>query len=98
MIAARALWIICLDIELFCGIVRMGTDGAENRGITVGYREQSVEFAHPRRDSHHLTDACRMGAGDQFVTFRVEIGKVEMAMGVDQHGRLSVQAFTSGAT
>ena len=76
------------DVQLFGSIVRMCSDGAEDRGIAGGQRQQVLQLAHPRRDCHHLLHADRMGARDQIVALIGEIGKIRMAVRIDQHDGL----------
>ena len=83
-------------VQLVAGIVRMRTDGAEDAGIALGESQQRLDLADSRRDRHHLFDARLMRTRDKLVTLCIEIGEVEMAMGIDQHRFYALPV--SGAT
>ncbi|ENN87118.1 hypothetical protein RHSP_04597 [Rhizobium freirei PRF 81] len=79
--------ILGLDVQLLIGAVRMRTDRAENRRIALGKRKQSIELPDLGRDSDHLLDADVVGARDDRVALLLEIGKIQMAVRVHQHGK-----------
>ncbi len=83
------------NVEFFVGIVRMRADRAENRRVFFRSLQKLGQTAHPGRDRHHLGNAGSMGAGDDIVALSLEIGKIQMAMRIDQHGR---RLHASGAT
>ena len=72
----------------------MRTDRTENGRICVYDLKQFRQTPNTGRDRHHLGNARRMGARDDVVALRIKIGKVQMAMGIDQHAVL----HASGAT
>ena len=74
------------DVRLLMGAVRMCADRAIDRGVAFGDGADLVEAAHARRDGHHEADAGRVCVGDQAVAVLIEIGKIEMAVAVDEHG------------
>ena len=87
------------DVELLVGMVRMGADRAEHLGKPLGDRQQIGLPAHPGRDRHHAADAGRPGARHHAVELVLEVGKVEMAVAVDQHGDQALALATaSGST
>src|SRR5262245_26906133 len=69
------------------GLVRMRTNGAPNPVIRLGDPKHSVELVEARANRQHRVDAGSAGAGDHRVALGREIGKVEMAMTVDQRRR-----------
>ena len=74
------------DVWLLGGIMRMRADRAEHSVMRLDERDQLVEAPHPRRDRHHQADAGRPGAGENRLDVARKLGKIEMAMTVDQHG------------
>ena len=73
------------DIPLLRGMVRMGADRAIHIAMRLDDLEQIGEPAHPRRDGQHETDARTFGMRKHGLALRGEIGKIEMAVAVDQH-------------
>ena len=53
----------------------------------VGSRdgEHFIETPHPRGDRHHEANACALRARKHGLSLFGEIGKVEMAVAIDQH-------------
>ena len=90
--------LIAADVELFMGVVRMRADRAKNIGKALGDRQHLRVAAHPRRDRHHAADAGRARPRNHGVEFGGEIGKIEMAVAVDQHGFNFYLAVASGST
>ncbi len=66
-------------------MVRMRADGAEHVLIRFRYGADLREFRHMGRDGNHPRDPVAMRARDDLRLFRREIGKVEVAVGVDEH-------------
>lgn len=87
--------IISRDIQFLGRAVGMRADRAEDRRIFFRDLQKFGQPAHPGRDRHHLADTRSMGAGDDIVALSLEIGKIQMAMGIDQHG---CRLHASGAT
>ena len=65
--------------------MRMGADRAIDVGKTLGDREQAVQPLYPRRDRDDAADPGGLGARDDGVEIVGEIGKIEMAVAVDEH-------------
>ena len=74
------------DVELLVGVVRMGADRAVHVGKALGDGEHLGVPPDPRRDRDDAADAGRLRARHHGVELAGEIGKIEMAMAVDQHG------------
>jgi hypothetical protein len=83
------------DIQLLVRIVRMRADRAEDIDMAFRNTKDRVEPLHPRRNGDHLADTGRRGALDDRVALGLEIRKVQMAMGIDQHFK---SPHASGAT
>ena len=64
----------------------MGADRAKDIGEAVGDRQQFIVTAHARGDRDHPPDAGTTGAANHGVELVGKIGKIEMAMAVNQHG------------
>ena len=77
--------IVRRDVQLFVRIMRMRADRAKNIGKALCDRQHAGEAAHARRDGDKAPDAGVSGARDDRVELAGKIGKVEMAMAVDQH-------------
>ncbi len=73
------------QIELFVRIMRMRADRAKNVGKALGDRQHSVMTANARRDGHDAPDTDVARASDHGVELGGEIGKVEMAVAIDEH-------------
>ncbi len=66
-------------------LVRMGSDGEEDAVVALGDLGEPRRLVDPRADGDHPLDARRRArALDDRVEFVGEIGKIEMAMAVDQ--------------
>ncbi len=72
-------------VELFMGVMRMRADRAKHVGKALGDREQVRLALDPRRNRHHALDAGGAGARHHGIELGGEIGKIEMAMAVDEH-------------
>ncbi len=88
--------IVGRHVQFLIGIMRMRADGTEDVRISLGDREDRVESFHPGRNRDHLPHAGVARALDDGVALGLEIRKIQVAMGVDQHGFVFTQA--SGAT
>ena len=74
-------------------LMRMRADGEIDVGEPLGQRLIDGAARDSGRDRHHALDARRARARDDGVEFFGEIGKIEMAMAVDEgHGDLSREA------
>ena len=76
----------------FVGLMRMGADRAIDVGKSPGDFQQRAQPPHPGRDREDAADPGGGGAADQGVEIVGEIRKIEMAMAVDKHRGLTVQA------
>ena len=72
-------------VRLFRRMMRMGADGAIDLIMSLGDAEHLVEAPHPRRDGDHQADARGLGAREHRLALRRKIGKIEMAVAIDQH-------------
>ena len=85
-----------VNLRLLRRVMRMGADGAEHVGKTLGNGQNLCELAHPSRDGDHAADAGCARAGHHRVELGGKIGKIQMAVAIDKHGP---QAFAaSGST
>ena len=66
--------------------MRMGADRAIDVRKSLGDREQCAEPPHPRRDGDDAPDAGGRRPRHDAVEVVGKIGKIEMAMAVDEHG------------
>ena len=73
------------DVFLFVRMMRMGADRAEDSVMGLDNLEQLAEAPHPRGDRHHEADPRRTRTGKHRLTLGAEIGKIEMAVTVDEH-------------
>ena len=64
-------------------LVRMGADGEEDVVVALGDRGDACGFPDLRADGDHPLDACGAGALNDGVEVISEIGKVEVAVAVD---------------
>ena len=78
-------------------LVRMGADRAEDVRKALGDREQLGVALHPGRDGDDAADAGRPRARHHAVELVGEVGKIEMAVAVDEHGAY-LGALASGST
>ena len=67
-------------------VIGMRADGAEHVFVTLRYGGDGGEFGHMGRDGDHPPDAASLRARYDVGLFRREIGEIEMAVGVDEHG------------
>ena len=81
-----------VDVQFLMGVVRMGADRAENLRKFLCDRKHLRKFPHAGADGDHAADAGGAGARHHGVEFAGEIGKIEVAVAVDEH----FQAFASG--
>src|SRR5271170_6057148 len=72
--------------------MRMGPDRTPDVRIGFGDRAHALELVEPSANRQHRTDARRTCAGKNRFTLGGEIGKVEMAMSVNQHCRPALPA------
>lgn len=86
--------IVSRYIQFLGCAVGMCADRAKDRRIFFSDL-QKRQTAHPGRDRHHLAHAGGMGAGDDIVALSIEVRKIQMAMGIDQHRS---RLHASGAT
>ena len=77
-------------VELFMGVMRMRADRAEHVGKALGDGEQFRLALHSRGNRDHALDPGGAGARDHGVKLRGKIGKIEMAMAVDEHVVVSI--------
>ena len=73
------------DVGLLGGIVRMRADRAIDLVMRLGDRKHAGKALHARRDRHHAADARGDRARDHRVALLGEVGKVEVAVAVDEH-------------
>ena len=84
------------DIEFLVGVVRMGADRAKHVRKTLGDRHHLAVPRDARRDRDQAADIGLARAADDGVKLGGKIGKIEMAVAVDQHGYCA--ARPSGST
>ena len=83
--AGQAHQLLNRDIRLLAGLMRVRADRAAHRIEPLSNGGNLGEAAHPRRNGHEMGDARRLGAGHNIRQFGGEVGKIEMAMAVDEH-------------
>jgi len=66
-------------------MVRMGADRAVDIAMRLDDLEQIGEAPHPRGDGEHEADAGAFGMRQHRLALDGEIGKIEMAVAIDQH-------------
>src|SRR5262245_42357475 len=76
-------------VQLLVGVVRMGADRAQHVVVRLGDLQECAKPADARRDRHEHADARRLGTADHAVKIVSEVGKVEVAVVIDEH-RLAV--------
>jgi hypothetical protein len=76
-------------------IMRMGADGTENVGKTLGNRQHFRVTGNARRDRNQARNAGIARASDYGIELVGKIGKIEMAMAVDQHSYCAAPASAS---
>src|SRR5262245_2357310 len=72
------------DVRFFMRVMWMRADRTINIGKTPRYREQSRLAPHTRRDRDHAVDSRGARARYHGVELVGEVGKIEVAMAVDQ--------------
>src|ERR1700748_3307066 len=77
---------------LFVRLMRMRSDRTIDVREPSGDIEQCSEPADPRRNRYDASDAGGFGPGDDSIEIIGKIGKIEVAMAVDQHRLLTIQA------
>ena len=77
-------------VELFGSVVRMRADRAKNRVMRLGDLQHACKALHARRDGHHAPDTRSHGARDHGVALFGEVGKVQMAVTVDEQASVLV--------
>jgi hypothetical protein len=75
------------DIELLLRVVRMGADRAIDVGKALGDGEHLRVPLDAGRDSDDARNAGGACARDDAVEFAGKVGKIEVAVAVDQHVR-----------
>src|SRR5262252_7225507 len=73
------------DVQLLVRMMRMRADRAVDIWKTLGDGEHLGVALDPRRDGDDARDAGRARARDHSIELAGEIGKIEMAVAVDQH-------------
>jgi hypothetical protein len=73
-------------------MMRMGADRAMDIRKLLRDCEQLCLLPHPSRYRHHAANPRRFRARNNSVEIIGEIGKIQMAVTVDKHQRLTVQA------
>ena len=73
------------DIGLLGGVVRMRPDRAEHLPVRLDDGFQLIEAADARRDGHDRADPGFARASEHGVELAPEVGKIEMAVAVDEH-------------
>ncbi len=74
------------------GVMRMGADRAIDVREAIDDGKQPAKLPHPGRDGDDAPDAGGRGPRDDGVEIVGEIGKIEMAMAVNEHRVPTVQA------
>ncbi len=75
------------DVQLLVRVMRMGADRAVDVRKALGDGEHLGVPFDPRRDGDDTRDAGRLRARNHGIELAGEIGKIEMAVAVDQHRR-----------
>ena len=78
-------------------LMRMGADGEEDVVIALCDRDHARRLRHFGADGDHALDAGGAGALDNPVEVLGEVGKIEVAMAVDDCHSAPAQALTSPA-
>jgi hypothetical protein len=71
--------------------MRMSAHRTPYARVTFGYRPHPVELVEPRADRQHRADSGCKSTADHGIALWCEIGKIEMAMAIDQHGGFDFQ-------
>src|SRR6516164_6367664 len=74
------------------GFVRVGADRKPDRIVGLGDRAHLIELVEPGADSQQSPDPSGPRTGNDRLALGSEIGKIEMAVAVDQH-RPALYAF-----
>ena len=72
-------------LRLLGHVVRMDPDRAPDPLVVLRQRANRVELGHPRADGLHGADARLGRTREHAVEVVAEVGKVQMAVAVDQH-------------
>ena len=72
-------------LPLLLRLVRMNADRAPDVAVTLGNGPDPLELVEARADRQHATDAGHAGACQHRLFVAGKLGKIEMAMAVDQH-------------
>ena len=83
------------DVELLMGIVRMGANGAIDLGKVLGDGEHLGMPLDARRDGNDARDPGRLRARDDGIELACEVGKIEMAVAVDQHQACALPSLST---
>ena len=77
--------LIDADVQLLVRVMRMGADRAVDIGKALGDGKHLGVPFDPRRDGDDTHDPGRPRARNHGIELAGEIGKIEMAVAVDQH-------------
>ncbi len=77
--------LVCRDVELLVRVVGMRADRAIDVGVLLGDGQDLRKFTDAGRDGHHAGDACRAGTRDHAVEVGGEVGKIQVAVVIDEH-------------
>ncbi len=88
---------VAVDGFLGRRLVGMDADAAPDIGIALGHGAHALELADLGADGQHQPDSGRAGAGQGAIEIGREIGKIEVAVGVDQHGAPFCRVYPSGS-
>ena len=73
-------------IKLLVRMMRMRSDRAEDVRKPFSDRKHIAMASHARRNRDHANESGVTGARNDAVELSLEIGKVEMAVAIDEHG------------
>ncbi len=85
-------------VEFLMGIMWVRADRAIDVGKALGDGQHLIVSAHAGRNRDHPLHTCRPRPTDDGVQLGGKIGKIEMAMAVDQHFLFYCAARLSGST
>src|SRR3569623_413982 len=74
-----------LDVQFFVCVVRVRPHRAPDFSILLGDRADLIEALDAGRDRHHAIDTIGARTRQHARAVRRELGKIEMAVAVDQH-------------
>src|SRR5262249_9347637 len=80
---------IWCTLPLLLRLVRMYANRAPDVGMALGDAPHEAELAQPRTNGQHPRDAGSAGARQDARLVACELGEVEVAVAVDQHGAAS---------